>query len=231
MIPEPPDIQYEASVERLIGRFKPEETEGFVKIASKYTSKSDIYMQAEAYEAFEQMYEAAKAAGFTLSIISATRNFWYQKGIWERKWTGVTKVGGQNLTVSHPDPEKRALKILNYSSMPGTSRHHWGTDIDLNNLTNSYFESGNGAKLYAWLVDNAPKYGFCQPYTPKGDARPHGYNEEKWHWSFFPIAQEYLRQYSDSVTYAHILGFKGSEVAEGIDVIEKYVRGIAEDCK
>ena len=32
--------------------------------------------------------------------------------------------------------------------MPSTSRHHWGTDLDLNNLNNSYFTSGKGKKIY-----------------------------------------------------------------------------------
>ncbi|NJK84501.1 MAG: M15 family metallopeptidase [Saprospiraceae bacterium] len=45
-----------------------------------------------------------------------------------------------------PNPQERALKILKYSSMPGTSRHHWGTDIDLNSFSNSYFEQGEGKK-------------------------------------------------------------------------------------
>jgi len=80
----------------------------------------------------------------------------------------------------------------------GTSRHHWGTDIDLNSFNNKYFESGKGKKIYDWLTSNASSFGFCQPYTPKGDHRPHGYNEEKWHWSYQPVSQDitdYAEQY------------------------------------
>jgi len=49
--------------------------------------------------------------------------------------------------------------------MPGTSRHHWGTDVDLFSLDNKFFESGDGKIWYSWMVQNAAKYGFCQPYT------------------------------------------------------------------
>ena len=49
--------------------------------------------------------------------------------------------------------------------MPSTSRHHWGTDIDLNSLNNSYFSSGKGLKEYDWLTTNANHYGFYQVYT------------------------------------------------------------------
>ncbi|MEM7037529.1 MAG: M15 family metallopeptidase, partial [Bacteroidota bacterium] len=174
---------------------------------------------------------AAKTEGINLKIVSATRPFSSQKGIWEAKWTGARRVEGQNLATEVPDPKERALKILRFSSMPGTSRHHWGTDIDLNNLNNSWFESGTGKKIYEWLAAHAYEYGFCQPYSPKGEQRPHGYEEEKWHWSYMPLAKKYLAAYLNQVDYTHIHGFKGSEAAEQIDVIQHYVGGIAPTCR
>ena len=60
------------------------------------------------------------------------------------------------------DSLKAAKTILLYSSMPTTSRHHWGTDMDINSLENSYFASGQGLKEYTWLKKNAAKFGFCQ---------------------------------------------------------------------
>jgi D-alanyl-D-alanine carboxypeptidase len=56
--------------------------------------------------------------------------------------------------------------IMNYSAMPQASRHHWGTDVDINSVEPEYFESGQGLKEYTWLQENAWKFGFCQPYTP-----------------------------------------------------------------
>ena len=114
------------------------------------------------------MYDAAKKEGITLKIISATRNFATQKIIWEGKWTGKRlHESKENLAKTIPNPTERAIKILRWSSMPGTSRHHWGTDIDLNKLNNSYFEKGEGLKIYNWLIANASSFGFCQPYSPE----------------------------------------------------------------
>lgn len=177
------------------------------------------------------MATAARQEGISLQIISATRNFADQKSIWEAKWTGQRKVEGQDLSKTIPDPKQRALKILEYSSMPGSSRHHWGTDIDLNALNNAYFASGKGKQLYDWLQAHAATYGFCQVYTEKGPHRPHGYHEEKWHWSYMPLASRFLDQYERKVTYQDINGFKGADAAELIEIIPKYVRGIAPACK
>ncbi|MBK8672515.1 MAG: D-alanyl-D-alanine carboxypeptidase family protein [Bacteroidetes bacterium] len=30
--------------------------------------------------------------------------------------------------------------------MPGSSRHHWGTEVDINALSNAYFSTGEGKK-------------------------------------------------------------------------------------
>ncbi len=219
------------SAERLLGKINPSKEENFVRIPPQYTDKSNIYLHKDAYQAFLRMAEAAAAEGFFLQIISATRTFADQKRIWENKWTGKQKVEGQDLSQTIPDPAQRAMKILEYSSMPGTSRHHWGTDIDLNALNNSYFASGKGLKIYEWMQQHAPSYGFCQVYTEKGPARPHGYNEEKWHWSYIPLAADLLTHYARQISYQDISGFKGAEVAEKINMIPNYVQGIAPACK
>lgn len=215
----------------LLGKINPARDTNFSLIASKYTTKSNIYMRSEAYEAFVEMHTAAAKEGVNLKIISATRPFNSQKGIWEAKWNGGRKVGGKNLSISVPDPVERAKTILRYSSMPGTSRHHWGTDIDLNNLENSYFESGTGKKIYDWLTAHGAEYGFCQPYSPVGESRPNGYQEERWHWSYMPIASRFLKAYQNQIALSDIHGFKGSETAEGLNVIENYVSGIAVPCR
>jgi LAS superfamily LD-carboxypeptidase LdcB len=218
-------------VDVLLGRIDQSQDPEFVKISTQYTAKPAIYLRKAAYESFEKMYAAAQKDGIRLEIISATRNFNYQKGIWERKWAGTTKVGGKNLAVSLPDPVERARAILRYSSMPGTSRHHWGTDIDLNSLDNSWFESGTGKKVYDWLQAHASEYGYCQTYTQMDESRPAGYQEEKWHWSYMPISANFLKAYRATVLYENIDGFKGAEAAEGMRVIEDYVGGIGSDCR
>jgi D-alanyl-D-alanine carboxypeptidase len=215
----------------LMGKFEPTEHPDFAEIPQQYADQAGRYLRKEVLEAYIEMYEAAKADGIQLVIRSAVRNFDYQKGIWERKWTGARLVDGMDLSQAMPDPVERAKKILTYSSMPGTSRHHWGTDIDLNDFENSYFESGNGLKVYEWLVANAGNFGFCQVYSEKGSDRPHGYNLEKWHWSYLPVARQLTELAARELTDEMITGFAGAEAAVPIGVVEKYVLGINPACQ
>lgn len=225
-----PKIDSTITIDYLMGKFEPGKDSRFVKIAPPYASNTKMLLRKEAYDSFKAMCEAAKKDGVSLKIISATRPFGHQKRIWEAKWNGGRKVEGKDLSKTHPNIKNRALKILEFSSMPGSSRHHWGTDIDINALTNGYFEKGKGKKEYDWLVANGPAYGFCQPYSPQGSARPYGYHEEKWHWSFLPISKTLTEQYRLRIKNKDISGFAGSESAPQIDIVNKYVLGISQDC-
>ena len=179
------------------------------------------YLRKATNAAFEKMQAAAQAEGVLLRIISASRNFDDQKAIWERKWKSLSHLNSA---------QERALTILEYSSMPGTSRHHWGTDMDLNALDNAYFDSGEGKKTYDWLLKNAHRFGFYQPYTPLNISRPTGYKEEKWHWSYLPIAHQMLSEYRQRVRLRDLGGFVGAETSRTLDVINRYVLGINPSC-
>jgi len=214
----------------LLGHIHPATDANFCQVQVPYANRKGMYLLDEVYEAFLRMHEAAKEDGVRLVIVSATRSFDAQKRIWERKWTGARLVDGRNLAQTVADPIARARIILRYSAMPGTSRHHWGTDIDLNSVEPDYFKSPAGKKVYAWLAANAGDFGFCQVYTPKGSDRPRGYEEEPWHWSYRPVSARYLKQYVQKVTCADMQGFQGSETATQIDVIANYVLAINPKC-
>ena len=198
----------------ILGKFNYRKDTSFVRVDGTHSSKT-LYVKKEVYASFIEMYNHAKSENVNLKIISGTRNFYEQKSIWERKWERYKNL----------KPLDRAKKILEYSSMPSTSRHHWGTDVDLNNLNNSYFEKGRGKREYNWLVNNANKYGFHQVYTSKMNGRK-GYNMEKWHWSFIPLSKEYLNYFNDKISNEDINGFKGSELSLELSVIESFVNGI-----
>ena len=215
----------------LMGKFSARKRSDFIKIEKRYTPRSGMYLQRQAYDAYKAMYHHARRDGINLVIRSATRSFSHQKSIWEAKWDGKRKVGNiRNIKQAIKDPTPRALKILEYSSMPGSSRHHWGTDIDLNAFNNHYFEQGQGRKTYEWLRKHASQYGFCQPYTAKGNQRPNGYNEEKWHWSFLPLSQHLTRQASIRLKDNNFKGFRGANTAPYIGVVNNYVLGIDPSC-
>ncbi len=215
----------------LMGKFDPSTHPDFVAIDPQYANRAGMFMRRDAYQAFLKMRAAALKDGITLQIISAARNFTAQKAIWEAKWDGNRPIeNGKNAAVAYPDPVQRALKILEYSSMPGSSRHHWGTDIDLNDLNPAYFEAGHGKKIHDWLRTHAHTYGFCQPYSPKNASRPYGYNEEQWHWSYIPIARQLTALAKATLKNSLITGFAGAETAATIQVVEKYVLGVNPDC-
>ena len=231
--PEKKKISYpkELTLDFIMGRFDPVQDSSFSHIMTQHADRAGMLMKTEAYEAFQKMYSAALDDGVRLVIKSAARNFNYQKGIWERKWTGETILSnGNNAKTTYAEPGVRAQKILEYSSMPGTSRHHWGTDIDFNSFDNRWFESGEGLKLFTWLEKNAESYGFCRPYTTKDSLRPHGYNEEKWHWSYTPLSDIYTAYAAEKMKASNVQGFAGSEVAEQLDVVNHYVLGINHNC-
>jgi len=203
--------------EFLMGKFQYSQHKRFMKIPKELSSK-EIYIQQETLKAFEQMNRAANADGVTFIILSGTRNFSEQKKIWENKWNKYYPKYNNSKTT--------ALKILEYSSMPSTSRHHWGTDIDINALNNEYFTNGRGKREYDWLIKNASRFGFYQTYDSKKSGRT-GYSEEKWHWSYLPLAEKYLKLYNKRIQNDKITGFIGAESASEIDIIRNYVNGIA----
>ncbi|MEM6396601.1 MAG: M15 family metallopeptidase [Bacteroidota bacterium] len=229
VVPLPPHIDSLLNLDFIRGRFEPSKHPQFERVDDRYTDgDGSYYLHRDAYSAFRKMHKAAATDGIDLFIISATRNFNRQKTIWEAKWRGQRLLEGRDkANVVYPDPVERALAILRYSSMPGTSRHHWGTDLDINSLNNRYFKSGQGEKVYNWMVAHAAEHDFCQTYTA---GRPYGYQEERWHWSYLPVAQPLTEYAKANAKDSDIEGFEGAETAEEIKVVERYILGINHVC-
>ncbi len=234
MVPMPTSdtLDIQVDLDYLMGKFEPSTHPDFVELNLDHASTRGMYLRKEAYKSFKKMHHAAKKDGIRLVILSATRNFDRQKVIWEAKWTGQRKTSGvTNITQEYPDPAERALKILEYSSMPGSSRHHWGTEIDLNNLEGDYFISGPGKPIYEWLAEHAHEYGYCQVYSKKGPDRPDGYKEEFWHWSYLPLARTFTDQAAEKMNDGMFTGFLGEESAPLINIVDKFVLGISPACR
>ncbi|TGL08981.1 D-alanyl-D-alanine carboxypeptidase family protein [Leptospira levettii] len=177
-------------------------------------------------------FEDSKPSSYKqhIFLVSSFRNFSHQKGIWESKYSGKKAM---RVPITGKSPEEIINLILEFSSAPGTSRHHWGTDFDLNALDNAYFESnGKGKILYDWLKENASRYGFCQPYSPLSTRNHKGYQEEKWHWSYAPISNQLTKEWVKSFQSGEIKligSFMGAEVLG--DRALDYVRSINPECE
>jgi LAS superfamily LD-carboxypeptidase LdcB len=162
-------------------------------------------LHASAVRPFLAMRDAAARAGFDLVPVSAFRDFDRQRGIWNAKYRGDRPAldrKGRPLKMSALDPGSRVEAILLWSALPGASRHHWGSDIDvadgrviaagykLRLEADEYRRSGPFAALSAWLGENMRRFGFYRPYTRRG----RGVQPEPWHLSFAPVAAKALNR-------------------------------------
>ena len=159
------------------------------------TSGKEYKLLPEVAIALEKMKEDAKKAGFDICVISSYRGYNYQNTIWERKFKANKAAGLSDI--------KNIEKIIEYSTIPGTSRHHWGTDIDiidmkkgipLNPLSEKHFnEGGQMRKFKLWLDENAHKYGFYLVYTNVPKRK--GFKYEPWHFTYKPISDKMMTDY------------------------------------
>jgi LAS superfamily LD-carboxypeptidase LdcB len=156
-----------------------------------------IGLQKEAYDAFLKMKADAKKQGIEIQVVSGYRDFSRQKSIWNRKYKSYIEQG--------MTPIAAMEKIIDYSTYPGTSRHHWGTDIDIIDSAATYSGSvlvpnkfeGDGpfCELKEWMDKNANRYGFYLVYTK--DPERKGFNYEPWHYSYRPISKPMLDSYKN----------------------------------
>ena len=204
------------SKEMLLGKINPKTDTNFVVIPRHLCKNKFLYCHRTTFDAYMAMREAALKDGIQLVISSALRTFNDQKWLWNGKWKASK---GKSETAKVKD-------IMCYLSMPGTSRHHWGTELDFNICQTAYWNTEEGKSVYEWLCENAHKFGFYQPYN--NDPTRTGYKEERWHWSYRPLADSYLEAYINTISIEDITGFRGSHLAEKMKVIENYVLGIAE---
>lgn len=149
------------------------------------------------------MRDAAAKAGIRLGIRSAFRDFETQLNIWNRKWRGeriLLSRNGTALDYASLTPDDRLDAILSWSAIPGGSRHHWGSDIDVIDeaaipqgykvelIPAEYAANGIFGKLNQWLDQHASEFGFFRPYgTDRGGVMP-----EPWHLSYAPISMPAL---------------------------------------
>lgn len=154
-----------------------------------------------AARAFLAMQQAARADGIELAIASSYRDFARQLQIWNDKFTGVRPLlddACNPLAVHLLTEEQRVAAILRWSALPGTSRHHWGSDLDIYapcllppgeqlQLEPWEYEAGGYfAPLTAWLDRHMAEFGFHRPFAGQPQC---GVAAEPWHLSFRPDAE------------------------------------------
>lgn len=163
--------------------------------------------QPEVVQAFLAMRAAAALDGFNLHPFSTYRDYETQLRIWNNKFSGKRPLYDLHGNVRDFDSlsERQIVEgILNWSALPGGSRHQWGTEIDV--VEGSAVAAGYSPKLlpeetavggvfrdlHLWLDQNIAKFGFFRPYNYfKGGMYP-----EPWHLSYAPASMEAIKAVS-----------------------------------
>jgi LAS superfamily LD-carboxypeptidase LdcB len=157
---------------------------------------------------WRHLVQDARAAGFEPAIASGYRDYARQLAIWNAKAGGTRPVldeRGIPLQLAGMDEWSQVQAILRWSALPGASRHHWGTDIDIYDraavpdhyqvqLTpEEVAPDGPFGPLHRWLDERiaaGSSHGFFRPYDrDRGGVAP-----ERWHLSHAPTAARYQRQ-------------------------------------
>ena len=161
---------------------------------------------------FLKLQRDAQNAGFDLQVISAFRDYDRQLKIWNAKARGERQLIDDQerpLDYSKLSPTEIMYAILRWTAVPGSSRHHWGTDIDVYDAKTQKAEDvkllpsecegdGPSAAMHAWLDDilsSSNSFGFFRPYrTDQGGVSP-----ERWHLSYYPYSRRVLETYTASL--------------------------------
>ncbi len=192
----------------------------------------------EVCEAFKRMQAVAAQDGVDIQIVSSHRNFERQLQIWQNKWSGKATLLDANenkLDATTLSDIQKIQAILTWSALPGASRHHWGTDLDVYDkksveqhqhdfqLVCSEYDNGPCTQLNNWLNQHATQFGFSRPYAEyKG-----GIAREPWHLSFESSADKMLSLMDEQVLLANliksdILGLH-SIIANMPDIYQRFV--------
>ncbi|WP_307731447.1 M15 family metallopeptidase [Microseira wollei] len=153
----------------------------------------------EVVEPFFAMVQAAKKAGILMTPFSSFRDFKTQLRIWNKKFSGekpLYDMHGFPRNYSVLSESEIIDAILNWSALPGASRHHWGTEIDVIDagaipqdyqvqlLPQEVEPGGVFYQLHCWLNENMERFGFFRPYREyRGGMYP-----ETWHLSYARVS-------------------------------------------
>lgn len=190
-------------------------------------SHGAVRLHPAAAAAFAQLREDALGAGFDLRVVSGFRSFERQLSIWNAKATGrraVLDEQEREVDISGLCERDKLFAILHWSALPGTSRHHWGSDVDvidaaampqgyqLQLSVRETIAGGPFAGLHRWLgerIEQNLAHGFFRPYTGTGCAVA----AEPWHLSYAPLAWR-CQHGLDSAELARIQREAGMELMD-----------------
>jgi LAS superfamily LD-carboxypeptidase LdcB len=198
-------------------------------------------LHARAGESLLAMRNAALTAGMDLQVVSSYRDFKHQAAIWTAKFNGQRPLldrSGREIRREELDEAGLIDSILIWSALPGGSRHHWGSEIDVIDaaalpagvrpqlLPGEFAPGGCFGRLSGWLDSNMGKFGFFRPYArDRGGVQP-----EPWHLSHAPVSVRALEMLELDVL-REALAASDLPGKEGVlsrlpELYERYVVGV-----
>lgn len=193
--------------------------------------QNTLSLLPEVATAFSKMQQAAQKDGIHIKIVSSFRSFERQQYIFNKKYQKYRQQGLDSVNI--------LKKITEYSTIPGTSRHHWGTDFDIIQkvkntpknllLPENYENEGAFCEMKEWMDKHANAYGFYLVYTDTTHRT--GFKYEPWHYSYAPISKnllaEFLNKHQQNEIYTTIKKASIPVTYQFFnDYIETHIKGI-----
>lgn len=191
-----------------------------------YIPTMDVYIHKDIRDDFFFLHNEAKKNNIEITIASGFRSFEKQKLIWNEKASGKRALFDEHgniidYNLVKDNQEELLYLILNWSAIPGMSRHHWGTDIDVFDMVPLMSEptykdykvqlidnetrcGGIFEKMHLWLDleinSDSDKCAFFRPYNENS----RGVKSERWHLSHKKIAQQFEQALSFDLFIEHL---------------------------
>lgn len=127
------------------------------------------------YSALQEMFDSARNQAVYPIVASGYRTAEKQQSLMDEKITDYENEGYS--------PEEAKTKAEAWVAIPGTSEHQLGIAVDIN----ADGIQSTGDEVYAWLDENAYKFGFIRRY-PSDKTEITGVINEPWHYRYVGIA-------------------------------------------
>lgn len=164
--------------------------------------------------AFNELKTLAARDQINLTIVSGYRSAARQLAIWQRKAQPdyAFLIGGKTYYTHQLSSDQWLDAVLTWSAIPGLSRHHWRSDIDVADQTvldqgyklqltpDEYGEDGPMHRLGKWLnqyIDEDHTSAFFRPYRTERN----GIAIEPWHLSHYQEANEHFQKLTEKKAF------------------------------
>lgn len=158
-------------VEKLLLNRKYKLPDGYVPKLTEAVKGSGVKMDYRVAPHYQEMYNAAKKDGITLTPVSGYRSYERQKNNFENQ---IREYMNQGMNKVDATVKASQIRLL-----PGTSEHNAGLAMDICSLSETF----ENTKEFKWLQAHAHEYGFIMRY-PKDKVNVTKIIYEPWHYRY-----------------------------------------------